>query len=117
MAGEVCLAGHHLTRGYLNDPAKTAARFVPDPRGGAGDRMYRTGDFARHLADGRMEFLSRRDTQVKIRGFRVEPSEVEAVLARHPRVALAADPPGFSLAAPSLAAVGPRGSVWHPPRG
>ncbi|NUT40817.1 MAG: amino acid adenylation domain-containing protein, partial [Thermoactinospora sp.] len=86
VAGELYLAGDRLARGYLDRPALTAERFLPDPYGPAGARMYRTGDLARHLPDGNLEFLGRRDLQVKIRGYRVELAEVESVLSRYPGV-------------------------------
>lgn len=79
--GELYLSGAGLARGYLNDPALTAARFLPDPNASyPGARMYRTGDFCRWLPDGSLEYLGRRDRQVKLNGHRVELPEVEAAL-------------------------------------
>ena len=79
--GEIVVGGAGLARGYLGDPALTAERFVPDPLGAAGGRLYRTGDRGRLLPSGAMEFLGRTGDQVKIRGHRVEPDEVAAVLS------------------------------------
>jgi len=81
IAGEIYLGGEALGRGYLDGADSTAERFLPDPFT-PGERLYRTGDRGRVLADGRVEFLGRVDRQIKIRGYRVEPAEVEAALAR-----------------------------------
>ncbi|WP_438487974.1 non-ribosomal peptide synthetase [Streptomyces sp. S186] len=86
--GELHVGGAQVTRGYLGDPRRTAARYLPDPFAGTpGARMYATGDLVRRLPDGRLEFLRRADNQVKIRGFRIEPGEVEAALRTHPSIA------------------------------
>src|SRR5690606_5000560 len=79
VAGEILVAGDGVARGYLNDPALTAERFVEDPFRPAG-RAYRTGDRGAWRRDGTIAFLGRADDQVKIRGYRVEPGDVEAAM-------------------------------------
>ncbi|MEQ8997824.1 MAG: amino acid adenylation domain-containing protein [Coleofasciculus sp. B1-GNL1-01] len=85
--GELHIGGIGLARGYLNRPELTAEKFIPNPfEHSKFNRLYKTGDLARYLPDGTIEFLGRIDNQVKIRGFRIELGEVEAVLVKHPRV-------------------------------
>ncbi|MFJ8133191.1 non-ribosomal peptide synthetase [Streptomyces hydrogenans] len=102
--GELYLSGNGLARGYLDRPGLTATRFVPDPAGPPGSRTYRSGDRGHRRADGQFVFSSRGDDQVKIRGFRVELGEVEARLAAHPAVDVAAVTVVGDLAGARLAA-------------
>ncbi|MGW8982652.1 amino acid adenylation domain-containing protein [Streptomyces parvus] len=88
--GEIVVGGAGVALGYLNRPALTAERFVPDPLDPAGRRLYRSGDLGRLLPDGTLEHLGRIDDQVKVRGFRIEPGEIRHVLLEDPAVSAAA---------------------------
>src|SRR6185369_11301582 len=84
--GELYIGGVGVGRGYWQQPALTAERFIPDPYGERGGRLYRTGDRARYRADGKLEFLGRVDYQVKLRGQRIELGEIETALRQHESV-------------------------------
>lgn len=87
VTGELWIGGVAVARGYHGAPGVTADRFVPDPFSHVpGRRMYRSGDLARHLPDGRIGFLGRRDRQIKLRGYRIEPAEIVEALRAHPAV-------------------------------
>ncbi|YAF98107.1 MAG: amino acid adenylation domain-containing protein [Nodularia sp. CChRGM 3473] len=84
--GELCIAGDGLARGYFHRPDLTAEKFVPNPFSKQAARLYKTGDLARYLSNGEIEYLGRIDNQVKIRGFRIELGEIEALISQHPAV-------------------------------
>jgi amino acid adenylation domain-containing protein/non-ribosomal peptide synthase protein (TIGR01720 family)/FkbM family methyltransferase len=87
VAGDLYIGGECLSTGYIDEPVLTAEKFIPDLFAQTpGDRLYKTGDRARYLASGDIEFLGRVDNQVKIRGFRIELGEIEAALSQHPAV-------------------------------
>ncbi len=119
VAGELCIGGAGVTRGYWRQPHLTAEKFVPDPFSGErGARLYRTGDRALRLLDGNLKFLGRMDHQVKIRGFRIELGEIEATLASHPAVRECAllvreDKPGSRLLV-AYVVLEPRSEIQDP---
>jgi amino acid adenylation domain-containing protein len=85
--GDLHIGGSSVSRGYWRRPSLTARSYIPDPFGtDPGARLYRTGDRARFLADGKIEYLGRKDDQLNVRGLRVEPGEVEVALCKHPEV-------------------------------
>ncbi|UOA07970.1 amino acid adenylation domain-containing protein [Methylobacter sp. S3L5C] len=87
VSGEIHIGGDGLARDYLNRPELTAEKFIADPFCEYGQaRLYKTGDLARYLPDGAIEFLGRTDYQIKLRGFRIEPGEIEYVLGQHPDI-------------------------------
>ena len=86
VAGDLYIAGDGLALGYLHRPSLTAERFVANPYGPPGARMYRTGGSCRHLPDGTLDYCGRADHQIKIRGFRIEISEIETVIADYPDI-------------------------------
>jgi amino acid adenylation domain-containing protein/thioester reductase-like protein len=86
-SGEIYISGLALARGYINAPEITSQKFIINPYGqNLTERLYKTGDLARYLPDGNIEYIGRADQQVKIRGYRVEPSEIESILEEHPQV-------------------------------
>ena len=87
--GEICVGGPGVARGYVKRPELTADRFIPDPRGIPGERVYRTGDLGRFLPNGELEYLGRADSEVKVRGHRVDLQEIESLLLVHPQVTAA----------------------------
>ncbi len=90
-SGELYIAGAGIAKGYLHRPQLTAERFLPDPFShGSNDRMYKTGDLARYLADGQIAFIGRSDQQIKLRGYRIELGEIENALTRHSAIQQAA---------------------------
>ncbi|MGF1938028.1 MAG: condensation domain-containing protein, partial [Nostoc sp. ChiQUE02] len=86
VAGELHIGGDGLARGYFNRPDLTAEKFIPNPFSKEAARLYKTGDLARYLTNGEIEYIGRIDNQVKLRGFRIELLEIEAVIRQHPTV-------------------------------
>ncbi|MEW1657081.1 amino acid adenylation domain-containing protein [Streptomyces sp. NPDC093707] len=110
-SGELYAGGVGVATGYLGRPALTAERFVPDPAGPPGSRLYRTGDRVRRDAAGALEYLGRLDQQLKVNGVRIEPGEVEAALAAHPQL------DGVVVGAAPDRAGGQHLVAWVQPRG
>jgi amino acid adenylation domain-containing protein len=113
VSGELYIGGSGLARGYLNQPDRTAESFVPHPFSQEpGARLYKSGDLARYLPNGELEYLGRRDQQVKVRGYRIELGEIETCLRQHPQVreavvvTIEAEPPVSQLIAYLVAADG-----------
>jgi amino acid adenylation domain-containing protein len=125
VTAELHLGGPTLARGYLGDAAATAAAWIPDALAAEpGARVYRTGDAARHLPDGRLEYAGRRDHQVKVRGYRIEPGEIEAAFRSHGgvrecavllREGAQAEPELVAYVVAQAAAAGPEGAVSGAP--
>ena len=87
VCGEICIGGAGVARGYLERPSLTAEAFIPNPFGPRfGERLYKTGDLARYLPDGRIKYLGRKDSQIKLNGYRIELKEIEAVILEHSAV-------------------------------
>ena len=86
VVGELCIGGQGLARGYFNRPDLSAEKFIPNPFSTEATRLYKTGDLARYLPSGDIEYIGRIDNQVKVRGFRIELGEIEAVVSKHPAV-------------------------------
>ncbi|BDA68754.1 hypothetical protein CAL7716_029200 [Calothrix sp. PCC 7716] len=86
VAGELCIAGEGLARGYFHRPDLTAEKFIPNPFSDKSTRLYKTGDLARYLPNGDIEYIGRIDNQVKVRGFRIELGEIEAIISQYPGV-------------------------------
>lgn len=108
------VSGAGVATGYLHRPELTAERFLDDPYGPPGTRMYRSGDLARRRPDGTLDYLGRADAQIQLRGFRVEPGEIEAVLAAHPGVSRAAVVPRHAAAAPCTSSPTPSPPATRP---